>query len=596
MASSNTPITESADRSPRTGLMAAAVGGLTAVLYAASLRFDFVYDDRNQILLNPLIRSWTNIWWLFKTDVWAFWNPLYVGNYWRPLFMVWLLFNHSLFALNPAGWHALAVLTHVVAVCFVFYLALELSEDALLAMFAALLFAVHPSHVETVAWISGATDSLMADFLLPSLLCFIRGWKSNASAKKWLWLLGSALLFGCALLVKETAVVLAPLAICYAVIFGDDSWKARLKRVGVAVLPLLAVCVIYMVCRRAVLHGVRHDNLQMSFGSILISSPALLWFYLKHLVWPFGLGLYYEIPPVQAVGWLNFWLPLLGCLIVGIGFAIFCWRRRDRLCAFGAVFLLLPILPVLYIPGLPIDDFAHDRYLYLPSIGFSLIVASLVRRLPWGSKTVFGVPATQFATAAVLIIGLCVGTASQQIYWASDVLLFTHAVEVAPGSANAFNNLGVALTARGRMKEARFAFEQVIKRNPNSAIALYNLGLGSFFDGDYSEADRYLSRAVKLAPLEADGWAVLAESQIHEDRFADAEASIRTAIQLRAFKPGYQRVLASALEGQGKTLEALKAAESELKRDPADPQTQQLLARIRGKLKAGNSDIFSSHN
>src|SRR5215813_14273453 len=86
-----------------------------ALLYVATIRFDFVYDDGMQIVQNPLIRSWHNLPLLFKTDVWAFWHPQAVGNYWRPLFMVWALLCNSIFGLHPAGWHALAVLTHVIA-------------------------------------------------------------------------------------------------------------------------------------------------------------------------------------------------------------------------------------------------------------------------------------------------------------------------------------------------------------------------------------------------------------------------------------------------------------------------------------------------
>lgn len=587
------PIAEE-QKDKRTWLLGALACGLSALLYASSLRFDFVYDDRNQIVLNPLIRSWHNLGWLFKTDVWAFWNPLYVGNYWRPLFMVWLLLNHSLFGLSPAGWHALAVLTHAVATWFVFQLAVELSDDSLLALFAALIFAVHPSHIETVAWISGTTDSLMADFLLPSLICFVRGWK--AATRKWAWYAGSSLLFACALLVKEPAVIFVPLVVVFAVLYSRPGWKTRIKEAALAVTPLLLVSAIYMTCRGAVLQGVGHDNLKMGLGDVLLSAPSLLWFYIKHLVWPVGLGLYYEIPPVQSPGLMKFWFPLFACLSVFIALVALCWLKRDRLCALGVAFLFLPILPVLYIPALPVDDFAHDRYLYLSSIGLALIVASLLRMLRWDAKRILGVPAFQFATVAVLVIALCASTASQQIYWASDVLLFRHAVDVAPGSANAFNNLGVALTTHGRMKEAMFAFEQVIKRNPKSYVALYNLGLGSFLNGKYPEAEDYLSRAVKIAPLESDQWAVLAEAQVHQKRFSQAEESIRNAIQIKPYKPGYQKVLAMALEGEGKGEEALEAARAELRASPEDSEAKALVSRLQTTVSARKPDTFSSQN
>src|SRR5581483_5010963 len=93
----------------------AVVVGIALVTYLATLRFGFVYDDHQQIVNDPLIRSWHNLPLLFKTDVWRFWHPTMVGNYWRPLFMLWLLLNYKLFGLTAAGWHISSVLVHTVA-------------------------------------------------------------------------------------------------------------------------------------------------------------------------------------------------------------------------------------------------------------------------------------------------------------------------------------------------------------------------------------------------------------------------------------------------------------------------------------------------
>jgi Tfp pilus assembly protein PilF len=553
---------------------------LPALLYLGTLRFAFVYDDGIQILQNPLIRSWHNLPLLLRTDVWAFWYPNVPGHYWRPLFMIWLTLNHSLFGENPVGWHAAAVLTHVLATYFVYRLVNELSGDSVLSAYAALIFAVHPSHLETVAWISGATDSLMADFLLPALLCFIRGCKA-ASSQRWSNFTGAAVLYLCALLVKEPAVVMPAFALAYLVIWRPNhSRPSPVKSAVLALLPLVLTSLVYLIARRSVLHSVDNPFLEISTGQLLVTIPSLLWFYVEHLLWPIGLGIFYEIPPVLHITGKNFWEPLCSLLVVLGGYLWWIKRTKNRLITFAGVMLLLPILPVLYIPALPMDDFAHDRYLYLPCIGFAIILASLLRQIRLGQRQSFGLPSLQLGFAALIVIALSAATSAQQVYWASDLLLFNRAVQIAPGSANAFINLGTALTARGRMKEARFAYEQVIRRDPKSWMAQFNVGLSYFVDGNYPQAEAYLIQAALLRPTQSDVWAVLAESQNHQGKFAEAEVNIRQAIAVRSYKPGYQRVLALSLEGQGRRAEAIVAAETELRSHPDDKETQRILARL----------------
>ncbi|HWR17914.1 MAG TPA: tetratricopeptide repeat protein [Terriglobales bacterium] len=534
---------------------------MPALLYMATLRFEFVFDDHNQIVGNPLIKSWHNLPWLFRTDVWSFSNPLVLGNYWRPFFTMWLLVNHSLFGLNPAGWHAAAVLVHVAATFLVFRLVRKLSGDLLLSAFAALIFTVHPSHLETVAWISGATDSLMTVFVVSSLLCFVNAF--SQTSLKWKWLAASLLLYAGGLLVKETAMMTPMMVLAYFVFAHRTSLRGHISPVALSIVLLALVTIAYATMRAAVLGGMSHPIIHMTLAEIILNAPLLLWFYVKHLVYPIGLGLYYDIPPVLQMTWANFWFPVFALLAVTAGVLYWAYRAKERLAIFGFVVMMVPLLPVLYIPGLAVDDIAHDRYLYVPSIGFAIIVASLIRRIRWGSRELFSASASQFAVAVVVVLGLSAATSAQQIYWANDVLLFSRAIEVAPGKAVAYNNLGTALTAKNRYKEARFAYQQVVMRNPRAWSAYYNLGLGYFIDGQYAEAEENLKRALSIMQLESDPYAVLAESQIKLGKYAEAEQAVRTAIRLKPYKPGYRQVLALALEKQGRIQEAQEAAKEE---------------------------------
>jgi hypothetical protein len=135
---------------------------LTALAYLATLRFGFVYDDLPQIVNNPTLTTWKTLPGLFTSHSWAFLLPHWDGNYYRPLFMTWLLLNRKLFDLYTPAWHASNLLVHLIATWLSFVVARQLFRDSTKAGSVALLFGLHPIHIETVAWVSGATDTLMA--------------------------------------------------------------------------------------------------------------------------------------------------------------------------------------------------------------------------------------------------------------------------------------------------------------------------------------------------------------------------------------------------------------------------------------------------
>ena len=396
--------------------------------YLGTFRFAFVYDDFQQVINNPLILSWHNLPWLFKTDVWRFSNPLLVSNYWRPLFMVWLLLNRSLFGLNPAGWHIAAVLLHTAVTYVCFRLVLRLGGDLMIATTAALVFAVHPVHIETVAWISGATDSLMALFFLLSLLAFINGWEAQ-SRKRWVWYVVSAISFGLCVLSKETGLVLPAVVLAYILLFKKkrhQSWASRAKAAAGPLLLFSAVALCYWAGRRYALSGVMHSRVQISVIELLMTWPSLLFFYLKHLLWPVGLGVFYGTTIVLHPSSTSCWLPLIGIGILGTALTAIVIRKRDPLLSFACVIFLLPLAPAFIFLLLYPMDYAHDRYLYLPCLGFAIMVAMAL------SGFTGKVDRTTWLAVIALTLALSVATSAQVIYWANDLLLFDRATRTAP--------------------------------------------------------------------------------------------------------------------------------------------------------------------
>ena len=163
----------------RRGFAETLVCAIAFLAYVPTLGFQFVYDDKPQILQNPAIRAWHYLPNYFTSHVWAELYPHVGGDYYRPVFLLWFRLNHAMFGVNPEGWHLTTVLCHVAATWLVFRLVRRLAASPWIAFSAATLFALHPVHIESVAWVSGVTDPLLAIFLLGSFLAYLQFREGN---------------------------------------------------------------------------------------------------------------------------------------------------------------------------------------------------------------------------------------------------------------------------------------------------------------------------------------------------------------------------------------------------------------------------------
>lgn len=203
----------------RTWMLLTLVLTLAFGAYSGSLNFEFVHDDRGQIVDNPAVHSWDYVRQYFTAHVWAHVDPKETGNYYRPLFLLWLRFNHMLFGLHPWRWHLSTILVHLGVTLCVYFLACRILKERLTAILAAILFGVHPVHIEAVAWVSGVTEPLLGVLFISSFLCYLRALESRETARRWIGL--SLVLFALALLEKETAIMLPALAFAYEWIYWE---------------------------------------------------------------------------------------------------------------------------------------------------------------------------------------------------------------------------------------------------------------------------------------------------------------------------------------------------------------------------------------
>jgi protein O-mannosyl-transferase len=265
---------------------------ITALVYAPTLTYTFVADDSSQILANTHIHSWRYLPVYFTSHVWsqiALAPGDHAAPYYRPLFLLWLLLNYSVFGYAVAAWHASAVLLHTAVTFLVYLLTRRLVRHWPLALTAALFFGLHPVHIEAVAWVSGTTESVMAAPFLAAVICYI---ETSRAERRTLWVTAAAAFYFAALLAKETAIVLPAILIAYDLLLREPRESrgiaAALRRMALFVL----VAAVYWAMRANALRGI-HVN-DVPAAAFLNTLPAVIWFYTAHLLAPVGLSFFYN--------------------------------------------------------------------------------------------------------------------------------------------------------------------------------------------------------------------------------------------------------------------------------------------------------------
>jgi Flp pilus assembly protein TadD len=556
-----------------------------AVVYAGTLVFSFVYDDNFQIVDNTWLTSARYIPRFFTSHVWAFAGIS--GVYWRPLFLLWFFVQRSIFGVAPAGWHAATVLMHAGATLLVYALARRLMNHRGAALMAALIFGLHPALLESVAWVSGVSDPLLAVVLIPAFLFFV-DWREHGSGRA-LWL--SLGFFVLALMAKEPAIMLLPILAAYAWIYHKEEGAGladRARDAFSAVLPYLPVAAGYLVFHAALLGRVTYPDGPATFSNNVLTIPSLLAFYLKLLVWPAPISPEYGQRIVESFSAAQVLLPAV--IIAGVIAVLWQWARHlehanpapARVVRFAAVWMFLPLLPVLYIKPLDPFDFAHARYLYLPCAGFAILVVTAIRTIPADDRRIAGLPTRQFGAALIVVIALAAANLVQQVYWASNIVLFTRGVMVAPRNTTGLTNLGIEFGKRQQYPKAIELLQRALRENPVDWHANFSLGYTYFVMGRTAEAEPLIEKAVRLHPDDADPdqWAYLGMTAMRLGDLTKAEWAVRGALKRRPDVPRYHHALALILEQQNRNSEAAQEFRETLKYDPSNADARSRLASL----------------
>ena len=635
----------------RSGVLEVLACGITALVYVATLSFGFVYDDVPQILKNPAVHSWRYVPQYFTSHVWAAIYPNTSGNYYRPLFLLWLKVNYALFGTHAAGWHLTSVACHVLATWLVFRIAQQLSCDRLTAFLAALIFGLHPAHVENVAWISGVSDPLMACFLLGSFSAFlsarlerwaslVESYESRTASREQshaesyepratsreqspdqhggfglLGARGSKLeaapatrqvryaalslgLFALALLSKETAIVLPVLIIAFVLILerdfdGEEEGSAGFWRRFIAAIresaPYLLLVPIYGGVRYRALGGWSHPTIPISWTEVCLTWPAVLWFYVRHLLLPVRLSEFYSLDYVSHFSARGVLLPLAFLLIVASAvafvFPLLRGSRQKNAARLALLLIIIPLLPVLDLHSLTVGDIVHDRYLYLPSVGFALLIALVIRALAnrQADRQRTILPA---ALATIVCVTFAALTVVQQMQWASDILLYTRGLESAPANLTVRDNLASALLKANHPARAIPLYLEVLDRDPTFWRSNYNLGFAYYKTGQLAAAEYYLQRAIQVNPADSDQYIYLALAQLELKKLPEAAENASRAIARSPNTRGYHFVSGVIYETSGDRARAAAEFKTEIAEHPDNAAASAELQKLDGVSSA----------
>lgn len=578
----------------KNGVAETLVCAATALAYLGTLAFGFVYDDKPAILDNTGIRTWGSLSHYFVRQLSTANGTPGGGTFYRPISLLWLRLNYACFGLNPAGWHFAMLAGHVVMTYLVFEVVKKLTNHRTTATIAGLLFGLHPAHVENVAWLSSVGDLLMSAFLVASFLAYLKsrepGKIKHDMTKMWIGI--SLLLFALALLSKETAAVFPLLILGFAItpISPSTLEKPSLKslRETRVSIPYFIVLAGYLAVRLPMLHGLATPTTPLPWTTMFFTWPSAIWFDVKHLLLPLSSSEFYSLAYVTKPAFANFLLPVLLVAVTLMAASYGILRLSNPgLGFFGLLWAALPILPTLYLRAVAPDNFVHDRFLYLPSVGIVLLVALAIEQFSTPRKpqpTARVVPTTglvKWATVAILAAAAFVATSIYQLQWANNVLLYSNGIKSAPENLIVKDNLANELSDLGHYEIAIPLYLSVLQQNPRFWSSNYNLGYTYYRLGRFAEAEDYLTRAIRIDNRDPDEFIFLARAQMEQGKLVQASQSAELALQRSPLSPGFHFIEAKILEARGLEKLAVAEYEAEVTYHPENAVARRELQRAR---------------
>lgn len=466
---------------------------LSMLLYVQTVTFSFVWDDLPGLVKPSPIHSLANIPKFFTASLTAGYDFQEETPYYRPFNSLSAAVGYAVWGANPAGFHLTSVLLHGVATLLVILLATGLAGSSLAGLAAGTLFALHPTHVEAVAYISAYNEVLCTIGVLAAFLCYLRFRSGGGGC----WFAGSMLLFAAALLTKEMAVTFPLLVVLYELLIKKT---AKAKDLAWAVV-FFAILALYLVIRQKMLTVTTWESpplpIRIATGISVVAD------YLRLLVFPFPLKVMYD-PPIR---WTLFQLPVLiplGLLLVVAGSAAYA-ARRAPVVSFAIAWVFVTLVPVSCLLVFPTPAMMAERYLYLPSFGLALLAGWQFDRLSGRDNRRLAV----LAVAGLLAVVLGILTVVQSFAWRDFGTLSSRMIADAPEHPIGYHCAGTWDAENGRFTDMTLNYQRSMDK---SVQQLHTAARGFLSIGQASQAEAQMRRLIASGMGRPESHAILAEA------------------------------------------------------------------------------------
>ena len=558
--------------------------GLVAVTWAVfgqTLAHDFVnFDDHVYVYENPLVVRG-----LSTEGIIGAFTHTHAQN-WHPLTTLSHMLDCQLYGLNAGGHHLTNVILHTTSVLLLFLVLKQMTGAFWPSAFVAAVFAIHPLHVESVAWIAERKDVLSAVFFMLTLAAYARYARAPSTPRYLL----VALLFAFGLMSKPMLVTLPFLLLLldYWPLGRMEDQKSevgsRLPRLITEKILLFALsafsCIATLLAQRQGPNAIDQLPFLWRLNNAFVSYVTYIW----QMLWPARLAVFYphpndRLPVVEVTAAI--------ALLIGISLAAIYLRRTKPYLVTGWFWYLGMLIPVIGL--VQVGEQAHaDRYTYLPEIGLYIMIVWTVRDLllestPGVRRALVGVVAT------MALVSLGVRAFGQASYWKNSETLWNQTLAVTGENDVAHNNLGFLFLRRGELDKAISEFQEALDIRSRNTESHYSLGaaliqnnLGNAFARKqlWDEAIDHLQEAARLRPDYADAYFNLGSVLFQQGRIDQAIAQWQKALAIRPHDAEAHRNLASALRKEGNVKEAISEYEQALNMVPEDSVALNNLAWI----------------
>lgn len=538
----------------------------TVLAYARTLSFEFVWDDVLLVARSQRLREWSSLPTVLASH---FWSEVHEGShYYRPLVSLSYFLDLHVWGLDPLGFHLTNLLAHLATALAVLVLARRLTGNLFAASIAGVAFALHPIHTESVTFISGRTDVLSTLLFLLALLGYAR-WRDGGSP---LTLAGSLGAFFLALTAKEVAVTLPLILVLWDLLVASPDAAAKADVDVPRYRPLVraagrysaygAVIGLYLVIRMLSL-GALVESDPGVWGSLLtrfLTTTKIVASYAWMAFVPFPANAHYVIVPVVAPPPAAWWgaAAFLAVLVAATAWA----AVRAPRWGFCALWFWLTLIPSVGVNLLPLPTAVMaERFLYLPSVGFCVLLGMALGRTLGAASTLDAGqirPAPALALAGLLLayVGL---TIWRNEPWQDHYHLYLNMVDTSPDSDLPHVNLALVQLPRGEIAEAHAHFKRAVEIAPGNPRALVGLGLTETILGDREGGLRHALEAERIAPKNPNVLGFLGQLYLLREEPARAVEVFQESLRIHP-EQAYTSVLAARALGRAGRLTEAEAA------------------------------------